>query len=156
VAAFLSLSTPIVRRMGSDSFADVRSSLNSFLAEYREREAAGDDMADAGRELADAVEDRLGPRRPCSPNRTSILEVVLFERDLEDLEFIRVQALAFENQESDEVREIHQAIEQRFKDLQRIQELDARNLPPRSRAKRPQRRPETAECELDLSEWENL
>jgi hypothetical protein len=82
--------------------------------------------------------------------------VVLFERDLEDLEFIREQALAFENQESDEVREIHQAIEQRFKDLQRIQELDARNLPPRSRAKRPQRRPETAECELDLSEWENL
>ena len=79
-------------------------------------------MAGAGGELADALEDRLVPR-PCAVNRTTVLELVLFERDLDELEFIREQAMTFDDQDSEKVREIHQAIEQRMKDLQRIKEL---------------------------------
>lgn len=121
---------------GSFTVEDITESLNDALDRYRERENAGDDMAEAGRELAEAVKNRLTPKPFGPPSRNlTILEMVYATREVEDIEFIREQVLLPGSQDTEKTRWILQAIDHRLNELRELKDRAA-NPRRRSRAKK--------------------
>jgi hypothetical protein len=90
--------------------------LTEALDRYREREKAGDDMADAGRELAETVEDRLSPR-PCSVNRTSVIEMIRANRHPDDLRDMR-EVVLMDDPDGEKIRRVLDFIDQRITELE--------------------------------------
>jgi len=111
--------SPKVRMMSGEAF-NPRKLLTEALDRYRARRKAGEDLAEAGMELAWWVSRSLGGPAPCAPSRVSILEIIHGSRSLEDLEYIRQEVVGDKPdcELTEAVRESVHAVEERIREIQ--------------------------------------
>jgi len=106
--------------MMSDEEFSPRKLLTEALDRYRARRKAGEDLAEAGMELAWWVSRSLGGPAPCAPPRVSLLETIPLNRNVEDLESImQLSGLSekADHELTESERQHVRAIEERIREL---------------------------------------
>lgn len=87
--------------------------LSDDLRNYRDQEARGGDMAEAGRELACAL-DRLIEGPICGPSRTQLLKHVR-----EELTYLRAQVIQWESNPNPNSQRYIEGLEKQIKKSER-------------------------------------